>query len=125
MSIYLRSLLRQSYPPWKKIIGKVTTTHGQTRGLVSVSQFVAKLTDSRDEQASHRDTISKIAAGLAAYYPPFRRILTRELVDNPGILDLPARTRFKKLIHEPWKSLRESHPHYIATPTRSCSRLEF
>ncbi|XP_006458707.1 hypothetical protein AGABI2DRAFT_176946 [Agaricus bisporus var. bisporus H97] len=49
-------------------------------------------------------------------YPPYRRILARELVDNPGILELSTHTRFRKLIHEPWKALRESHPQYITTP---------
>jgi hypothetical protein len=78
-----------------------------------------------DEQARHWDTISTLAAGLAAYYPPFRLILTKKLVDNPGILDLPARTRFKKLVHEPWKVLRESHPHYIATPPVVVLRCNF
>jgi hypothetical protein len=38
------------------------------------------------------------------------------LIDNPRISELPLRIRFKKLIHEPWKALQESHPQYIATP---------
>ncbi|EKM83229.1 hypothetical protein AGABI1DRAFT_89804 [Agaricus bisporus var. burnettii JB137-S8] len=61
-------------------------------------------------------------------YPPYRRILARELVDNPGILELSTHTRFRKLIHEPWKALRESHPQYITTPpvlVLFLSKLEF
>ncbi|XP_006458705.1 hypothetical protein AGABI2DRAFT_141470 [Agaricus bisporus var. bisporus H97] len=61
-------------------------------------------------------------------YPPYRRILARELVDNPGIIELSTHTRFRKLIHEPWKALRESHPQYITTPpvlVLFLSKLEF
>ncbi|KAF7777882.1 hypothetical protein Agabi119p4_3954 [Agaricus bisporus var. burnettii] len=74
------------------------------------------------------DDIDSIIAELAASYPPYRRILARELVDNPGILELSTHTRFRKLIHEPWKALRESHPQYITTPpvlVLFLSKLEF
>src|SRR5262249_20915541 len=47
-----------------------------------------------------------LSAELAVIYRPYRRILTRILIDNPGIRKLPVRTRFKKLIHEPWKALQ-------------------
>jgi hypothetical protein len=57
-----------------------------------------------------------IIGQLAARYPPYRRVLTEKLIDNPRILELPTDTRFKKLIHEPWKALQESHPHYISAP---------
>jgi hypothetical protein len=57
-----------------------------------------------------------ISTQLAARFPPYRRVLAGLLVDNPGILELPTRTRFKKLIYEPWKTLQESHPQYIVTP---------
>ncbi|XP_006459559.1 hypothetical protein AGABI2DRAFT_116521 [Agaricus bisporus var. bisporus H97] len=60
--------------------------------------------------------IDSLIYELAAHYPPYRRILARELIDNPGILELPPRTRFRKLIHEPWQALRESHPQYIISP---------
>ncbi|KAF7771792.1 hypothetical protein Agabi119p4_6103 [Agaricus bisporus var. burnettii] len=60
--------------------------------------------------------INSLIAQLAVYYPPYRRILSRELIDNPGIFELSTRTRFRKLIHEPWQALRESHPHYIVSP---------
>jgi hypothetical protein len=53
---------------------------------------------------------------LAARYPSYRRILAEKLIDNPGILKLPTRTRFKKLVHEPWKALQPTHPQYIAAP---------
>ncbi|XP_006459566.1 hypothetical protein AGABI2DRAFT_142061 [Agaricus bisporus var. bisporus H97] len=49
-------------------------------------------------------------------YPPYRRILTRVLIDNPRILELSTRTRFRKLIHQPWQALRESHPQYFNPP---------
>ncbi|KAF7777696.1 hypothetical protein Agabi119p4_3768 [Agaricus bisporus var. burnettii] len=70
----------------------------------------------RNEPYGFWDDIDSIIAELAASYPPYRRILARELVDNPGILELSTHTRFRKLIHEPWKALRESHPQYITTP---------
>jgi hypothetical protein len=57
-----------------------------------------------------------IIRSLAARYPPYRRILAENLIDNPGILELPTRTRFKKLVHEPWRTLQASHPQYIAAP---------
>jgi hypothetical protein len=57
-----------------------------------------------------------IIGQLAARYPPYRRVLTEKLIDNPRILELPTGTRFKKLIHEPWKALQESHRQYIAAP---------
>ncbi|XP_006459657.1 hypothetical protein AGABI2DRAFT_116619 [Agaricus bisporus var. bisporus H97] len=60
--------------------------------------------------------IFQLCAVLAAHYPPFRRILAEILLDNTEILNLPTRTRFKKLIYEPWKSLQISHPQYVATP---------
>ncbi|EKM79000.1 hypothetical protein AGABI1DRAFT_129265 [Agaricus bisporus var. burnettii JB137-S8] len=60
--------------------------------------------------------IFQLCAVLAAHYPPFRRILTEILLDYTEILNLPTRTRFKKLIYEPWKSLQISHPQYVATP---------
>ncbi|EKM78922.1 hypothetical protein AGABI1DRAFT_129193 [Agaricus bisporus var. burnettii JB137-S8] len=62
------------------------------------------------------DGIDSIIAELAACYPPYRRILARKLVDNPRIFELSKRTRFRKLIHEPWKALQESQPQYITTP---------
>ncbi|KAF7777879.1 hypothetical protein Agabi119p4_3951 [Agaricus bisporus var. burnettii] len=70
----------------------------------------------RNEHYGFWDDIDSIIAELAVSYPPYRRILARELVDNPGILELSTHTRFRKLIHEPWKALRESHPQYITTP---------
>ncbi|XP_006462223.1 hypothetical protein AGABI2DRAFT_179070 [Agaricus bisporus var. bisporus H97] len=70
----------------------------------------------RNEPDGIRHGIDSIIAELAAYYAPYRRILAKELVDNPGILELSTHTRFRKLIHEPWKALRESHPQYITTP---------
>ncbi|EKM78921.1 hypothetical protein AGABI1DRAFT_92449 [Agaricus bisporus var. burnettii JB137-S8] len=60
--------------------------------------------------------IDSLVAELATCHPPYRRILTRELVDNPGIFNLSIRSRFKMLIHEPWKALRESYPQYTITP---------
>jgi hypothetical protein len=57
-----------------------------------------------------------IIGGLAARYPPYRRVLAEKLIDNPRILELSTRTRFKKLIHEPWKALQESHPQYVSAP---------
>jgi hypothetical protein len=60
--------------------------------------------------------LSSLSAGLAAFYPAYRRILTRILIDNPRIRGLPLRTRFKKLIYEPWKALQQSHPGYVTTP---------
>ncbi|XP_006459587.1 hypothetical protein AGABI2DRAFT_116548 [Agaricus bisporus var. bisporus H97] len=62
------------------------------------------------------DGIDSIIAELAACYPPYRRILARKLIDNPRIFELSKRTRFRKLIHEPWKALQESQPQYITTP---------
>jgi hypothetical protein len=64
----------------------------------------------------HGYYVDDIIGQLAARYPPYRRILAEKLIDNPRILELPTRTRFKKLVHEPWKSLQESHPQYIAAP---------
>ncbi|KAF7771697.1 hypothetical protein Agabi119p4_6008 [Agaricus bisporus var. burnettii] len=60
--------------------------------------------------------ISLLCGALAEHYPPFRRILTQILFDNTEILNLPARTQFKKLIYEPWKALQISHPQYVAAP---------
>jgi hypothetical protein len=60
--------------------------------------------------------LNDLIGELAACYPPYRHVLTGLLIDNPGILALPTRTRFKKLINEPWKALQESHPQYITTP---------
>jgi hypothetical protein len=60
--------------------------------------------------------IHSLSAGLAGSYPAYRRILAGILVDNPRISELPQRTRFKKLIYEPWKALQESHPVYVTTP---------
>ncbi|EKM78937.1 hypothetical protein AGABI1DRAFT_129208 [Agaricus bisporus var. burnettii JB137-S8] len=66
----------------------------------------------RIEPYSFWGGIDSLIAALATCYPPYRRILTRELIDNPAILKMPTRTRFKKLIHEPWQALQESHPQY-------------
>jgi hypothetical protein len=60
--------------------------------------------------------IYPLSGELAAAYPPYRRSLARVLTDSPGIHELPLRTRFKKLISEPWKELEESHPQYSNTP---------
>ncbi|KAF7771656.1 hypothetical protein Agabi119p4_5967 [Agaricus bisporus var. burnettii] len=60
--------------------------------------------------------IDSLIYELAERYPPYRRILTRVLIDNPGILELSTRTRFRKLIHQPWQALRESHPQYFIPP---------
>jgi hypothetical protein len=45
--------------------------------------------------------IDSLINKLAIAYPPYRRMLTRILIDNPGIRKLPLRTRFKKLVHGP------------------------
>jgi hypothetical protein len=60
--------------------------------------------------------IYSLIAGLAVFYPAYRRILARMLVDNPGIPGLPLRICIKKLIYEPWKALQESHPEYVIAP---------
>jgi hypothetical protein len=60
--------------------------------------------------------LDAISGELAARYPAYRHVLTGLLIDDPGILELPTHTRFKKLIQEPWKTLQESHPQYIAAP---------
>ncbi|KAF7771647.1 hypothetical protein Agabi119p4_5958 [Agaricus bisporus var. burnettii] len=70
----------------------------------------------RDNPNSLWHGIDPLMGELAAFCPSYCRILTKALVDNPGIFSLPTRTRFKKLIHEPWKALQESHPQYITAP---------
>ncbi|EKM78934.1 hypothetical protein AGABI1DRAFT_129206 [Agaricus bisporus var. burnettii JB137-S8] len=60
--------------------------------------------------------IHSLITELAAVYHPYRRIVTREMIDNPGIPKLSTRTLFNKLIRAPWKALQESHPHYTTTP---------
>lgn len=57
--------------------------------------------------------LNVVLAKLAARYPLYRRLLAEQLADNPGILEAPPLTYFKKLIHEPWRSLQISHPQYI------------
>jgi hypothetical protein len=65
---------------------------------------------------SYGSNVGGIICQLAARYRPYRHIHAGILVDNPRILELPTHTCFKKLIHEPWKTLQESHPQYIAAP---------
>jgi hypothetical protein len=85
-------------------------------GILSDAQrFGHFFADSMSSSSAY--DIFSLVSGLAVSYPPFRHALTRILIDDPGILELSAvRTRFKKLIHEPWKALRESHPQYALTP---------
>jgi hypothetical protein len=77
-----------------------------------------------------QDDVYSLVAELAAFYPPYRRVLTRLLIDHPEIHKLSLRARFKKFIHEPWIALRESHPDYVTTPPviflrfNSAKRLE-
>jgi hypothetical protein len=40
--------------------------------------------------------VDVIIGELAARYPPYRRVLAEKLIDNPGFLELPTRTRFKR-----------------------------
>ncbi|KAF7783305.1 hypothetical protein Agabi119p4_2681 [Agaricus bisporus var. burnettii] len=60
--------------------------------------------------------IFSLCAALATHSPPYRRILTRILIEDPKVFKLSTRTRFKKLIYEPWKTLQISHPQYVAAP---------
>jgi hypothetical protein len=64
-----------------------------------------------------------LSAGLAKSYPAYRRILTKVLVENPRIRELPLHARFKKLIFEPWRVLQESHPEFVITPPVIVLRL--
>ncbi|XP_006460551.1 hypothetical protein AGABI2DRAFT_117493 [Agaricus bisporus var. bisporus H97] len=60
--------------------------------------------------------IFSLCAALATHSPPYRRILTRILIEDPKVFKLSTRTRFKKLIYKPWKTLEISHPQYVAAP---------
>lgn len=61
-------------------------------------------------------SILQVVLQLASRYPPYRRLLTKELADDPMIPRKSPRILFKRLIVEPWDTLVASHPLYLQRP---------
>ncbi|KAF7771789.1 hypothetical protein Agabi119p4_6100 [Agaricus bisporus var. burnettii] len=95
------------------------TGHGYTRAHIfanvcyDAQRFGLPM---RNRVYYQRGNINSLIGELAAHYPSYRRILARELIDNPGILKLSTRTRFRQLIHEPWQALQGCHPQSVIPP---------
>ncbi|KXN87284.1 hypothetical protein AN958_09016 [Leucoagaricus sp. SymC.cos] len=61
-------------------------------------------------------SISHIISTLAANYPPYRRLLAIELMEDPLIFGRSPRHQFRTLILEPWEELGITHPQYVGAP---------
>ncbi|KAF9441057.1 hypothetical protein P691DRAFT_815230, partial [Macrolepiota fuliginosa MF-IS2] len=61
--------------------------------------------------------IHELVVMLAKACPQYRSLVMQILMlDDPMILEKTVRLQFKKLIVEPWKAIRVSHPYYLSKP---------
>ncbi|KAF9441064.1 hypothetical protein P691DRAFT_815117, partial [Macrolepiota fuliginosa MF-IS2] len=73
--------------------------------------------DVRQNPSNTNQTIvATLTHQLSARYPPYRKLITQTMMEEPNIFRLNLRSQFKKLIAEPWARLRITHPIYTMKP---------
>lgn len=96
----------------KSAVAQSIAEHCSETGRLGAAFFFSKLKTRNDPTR----IIPTIAYQLAVHFPDYKRLITKCLADDPTILEKALRQQFKKLIVEPFTSLKAKKSSCVQQP---------